>query len=422
MLSKHQISGKISKHTLSIEEKIEVLNYARSHPSESCRKLSLKFAVGKTQISNLLKNEAKVRQTYAEFRGTNKSARSGKYHEINEVLYTWYNLARESLVPVNGPMLQEEALEISKRLDSANFEQFKASNGWLEKWKARYGIVNRLVEGESGEVQEQTIESWMERLREICIGYRLQDIWNMDETGCFSRALPDKTFSERGKRCKGGKSSKQRVTVAFFVNAAGGKESDPVVIWRSKAPRCFKSLRDKTRPANVHYFTNQKPWMTSDIMRNILACTNRKLKSECRNVLLFLDNAPCYPSGLSFSNIKVIFLPKNATSRLQPLDAGIIQNFKVKYRKLLLKFVISRVDKQTTAAEIAKEVDILKAIRWIQEAWVSVREYTVRNCFQKCGFTDETCAEVDTNDEEFASLVKEINFEDPELILKTSLL
>ena len=50
------------------------------------------------------------------------------------------------------------------------FEQLKASSGWLEKWKATYGIVNSLVEGESDEVQEPTIESWMERLREICIG------------------------------------------------------------------------------------------------------------------------------------------------------------------------------------------------------------------------------------------------------------
>ena len=96
-------------------------------------------------------------------------------------------------MPVNGPMLQEEAMEISKRLDSANFEQFKASNGWLEQWKATYDIVNRLVEGESGEVLEQMIESWMGRLREIYIGYRLQDIGNINETGCFFRALPDKT-------------------------------------------------------------------------------------------------------------------------------------------------------------------------------------------------------------------------------------
>ena len=56
-------------------------------------------------------------------------------------------------------MLLEKALEISNGLESDNFEQFLASSGWLEKWKATYGIVNCLVEGESSEVQEQTIKS-----------------------------------------------------------------------------------------------------------------------------------------------------------------------------------------------------------------------------------------------------------------------
>ena len=61
----------------------------------------------------------------------------------------------------------------------------------------------------------------------------------------------------------------------------GGGESDPVVIWRSKASRCLHSFRDRfdsfryrTRPANVHYFSNAKSSMTSDIMSNILACSN----------------------------------------------------------------------------------------------------------------------------------------------------
>ena len=73
--------------------------------------------------------------------------------------------------------------------------------------------------------------------------------------------------------------------------------------------------------------------------------------------------------------------------------------------------MISRVDKQTTAAEIVKEVGILKAIRCIQEAWVSVSQDTICKCLQKCGVADNTCAEVDTNDEEFVSLVNEIKFE-----------
>ena len=120
---------------------------------------------------------------------------------------------------------------------------------------------------------------------------------------------------------------------------------------------------------------------------------------------------PNHPFDLRFLISKSFSCQKHATSRLQPLDARIIQNFKVKYRKFLLKFVISRVEKQTTAVEIAKEIDILKAIGWIQEAWVSVSEDTMRKCSQNCGFTDDNCAEVDTNDEEFASLVKEINSE-----------
>ena len=50
----------------------------------------------------------------------------------------------------------------------------------------------------------------------------------MDESGCF-KALPDKGLVEKGKQAKGDKKSKQRLTVAFFVNAAGEKVEKPVV-------------------------------------------------------------------------------------------------------------------------------------------------------------------------------------------------
>lgn len=39
------------------------------------------------------------------------------------------------------------------------------------------------------QAQTETVESWMERLRELCKGYKPQDIWNEDETGCFVRFL-----------------------------------------------------------------------------------------------------------------------------------------------------------------------------------------------------------------------------------------
>ena len=63
-----------------------------------------------------------------------------------------------------------------------------------------------------------------------------------------------------------------------------------------------------------------------------------------------------------FSQIKIIFLPENTTSRLQPLDGGIIQNFKDKYRKRLVKYVLARIQEDVSATQIFKGVDVLVAI------------------------------------------------------------
>jgi len=54
------------------------------------------------------------------------------------------------------------------------------------------------ISGESGEVSSKTADSWKERLPEIIHGYKPEDVWNMDESGCFWKALPDKGFAQKG--------------------------------------------------------------------------------------------------------------------------------------------------------------------------------------------------------------------------------
>ena len=88
------------------------------------------------------------------------------------------------------------------------------------------------------------------------------------------------------------------------------------------------------------------------------------------------------PSG----NIKLIFLPKCTTSRLQPLDAGIIKAFKRKHRKRLLKYVVSQIDEGKNVSEIILGINIANAIHWLQLAWRDVSTETIINCFQKCLF------------------------------------
>ena len=149
-----------------------------------------------------------------------KKCRVSKFSDINEALYDWYNMATSKNVYPGGPQLIAKAKEIATRMGKLDFE---GSSCWLSKWKKRCNIRRLTVCSESGDVSGATIISWKERLPEILRGYDEENIFNLDETGCFWVALPSHGFGERGKKCHGGKKSKQRFTIAFLVNAAGGQ-------------------------------------------------------------------------------------------------------------------------------------------------------------------------------------------------------
>ena len=240
----------------------------------------------------------------------------------------------------DGPMLKKEEMLVKERLNKDKLATFTASNGWLEKFKQTYGLRETSITGEADDKPKMTIQSWIGRLPELTSGYELRNMWNMDELGLFFKALLEKDLVEKPRRCKRGKKSKQRLTAAFFVAADGSKISEPVVIWKSKSPRCFKNIQDKTRPSMVDYFSNEKAWMRTELMEDVLRLLDRKVQLERRKIILFLDNASCYPETLrnNLKNIKLIFLPKCTTSRLQPLDAVMIRAFICKYRKRLLCF------------------------------------------------------------------------------------
>ena len=229
--------------------------------------------------------------------------------------YKWYCFVRERNIPVSGLLLKEEALQIAKAIDPNT--SFKASNGWLESFKKRHNIKQMTVSGECGNVSEESVAGWNERAKVLLSGYRKEDVWNTDETGCFYRALPDKTLSVKKKECRGGKKAKERITIAFFVNAAGEKEL-PIVIGK---PRCFKQLANKTTPHGLQYFLNPKAWMKTDIMNTILSKLNRKMVRENHNIALLLDNVSSHSPDIKdmFSNIKVVFLPK-----IPPLSCNLL--------------------------------------------------------------------------------------------------
>ena len=105
-----------------------------------------------------------------------------------------------------------------------------------------------------------------------------------------------------------------------------------------------------------HIVCQQKAWMTSDIFQQWLDKLNSKMKREGRSVLLIVDNCPAHPDVV-YSNVKLVLLPLNTTSKLQPCDAGTIQTIKWHYRRCLLRHDLFHMDEASSASDLAYIVD-----------------------------------------------------------------
>jgi hypothetical protein len=201
-------------------------------------------------------------------------------------------------------------------------------------------------------VSASSVIEWCNKLPTILKEYKKDDWFNADETNVFFRAPPTRSIVRDGEPCRGLKKKKERITVLFCCSATGQK-LPPLVIGRYKKPRCFRN--NDPSGLGIRYEANRKAWMTRDIFSNWLLSLNNRFISEKRNILLFLDNCTAHPA-VTLSNIKLVFLPPNTTSNLQPLDMGIIRAVKMGYRRKLLSYVANFMDEPSNAESIFSKV------------------------------------------------------------------
>ncbi|GBM17265.1 Tigger transposable element-derived protein 4 [Araneus ventricosus] len=158
----------------------------------------------------------------------------------------------------------------------------------------------------------------------------------------FYRILPDRTLCFKGEKCVGLKKSKERLTVLLAANMDGSEKIIPLVIGKFLKPRCMKNCKS----LSLFYDANSKAWMTADNWEKTLRRWDLNFSKQKRKVALIADNCTAHCTVDGLKSIELVFLPPNSTCVLQPLDQGIIQNFKATYRKLLLQDMISAIDRK----------------------------------------------------------------------------
>ncbi|XP_064468650.1 tigger transposable element-derived protein 6-like [Ornithodoros turicata] len=142
----------------------------------------------------------------------------------------------------------------------------------------------------------------------------------MEHEGFSPGNAPAVTHTCIEERDAGGKHSKVRVTVLLCCNMDGSDRQKLFVIGKSAKPRDFRSLYSLP----VRYRSNSKAWMTKVLFAEWLVELDQEMARKGRKILLLLDNCSAHRVNPRLSNVELLFLPPNSTSKTQPLDMGII--------------------------------------------------------------------------------------------------
>ena len=258
-----------------------------------------------------------------------------------------------------------------------------------------HGIKNTALRGEILSADMSAVGPFREELQKLVEseGYSRDQIFNADETGLWWRLTPSSSLNSTGKtRAANFKKAKDRVTLLACANASGTHRLPLMLINKSQKPRCFKHMDMNNLP--VHNYAQNKSWMDCRLFTEWFHerfvpsvrkfCRDKGIEEKA---LLLVDNAPSHPSSATLHSedgrVKTLFLPPNTTSVIQPMDQGVLDPCKKRYkRKLLSHIIMENESPHLSVPEILQKVTLKDVVYWISAAWNEASNDSLRKAWK----------------------------------------
>ena len=162
--------------------------------------------------------------------------------------------------------------------------------------------------------------------------YESNDIYNANETSFFYKALANRMYAFSAETVRGSKyvNSKDRLSLMLCTNMTGTDKMPPLIIGKAVQPHSLQRNSIGLSDSKVDYYNNSNGWMTAVVFEHWLGKWNDRLVSKSVTFFFWADSAPLHITK-EYSIIRVQYLLPNTTSKLQPLDQGIICVCKMKY-------------------------------------------------------------------------------------------
>lgn len=205
-----------------------------------------------------------------------------------------------------------------------NRRQLMFSKEWTKRSKKRYRLRFRRIHGKAVSANVYAMSHHMPGIQMGMVTYAVQDTWNADEFDLFNRPRPCWTFSKGV--FFGQKKDLEWLSFLPCCNADGSGRLPLKITGPVMQPCAFMKKSEQQR--GFDHYSNREAWMNClwffvwmDRLDAYIGWT------EGWKILFMIDNCSTHnkPETIpSLQNILVEFLPPNTTSRVQPLDAGII--------------------------------------------------------------------------------------------------
>lgn len=388
------------RRSITMETKIEIIK--RAEKGTKATEIARALDIPRTTIVTILKDKARIQEHVKGSASLQSTVitkqRGGLLVQVEKLLIAWLEDQNRHCAPVSLGIIQEKARSLYDDLkkqqgESFNAEPFNASRGWFMRFKARSNLHHNIMSGKNAD--EEAARTFPETVARIIEqgGFSAQQVFNADETGLFWKKMPSRTYiAKEEKSMLGYKAAKDRLTLLLCANAAGDFKLKPLLVYHSENPRAFKGYSKAFLPviwkSNRQAGVNRnifEDWFNHHFVPSVREYCNRNQLPF--KALLILDDAPGHTLTLDdmHPDVKVVFLPPNTTSLLQPMGQGIIASFKACYLRSTFAQAIRATEKEggPTLQEFWKGFNIYHAVKNVGEAWNEIKQANLNGVWRK---------------------------------------
>ncbi|XP_026545400.1 histone-lysine N-methyltransferase SETD2 [Notechis scutatus] len=351
-----------------------------------------------TTVWTILRDRKKIRALIKGSTGTDTTItrhRMGLIHQTEQMLVLWIEDQVRKRDPISFHRIQEKTRGIfamlKERAGEACTKTFDASRGWFLRFQRRFNFRNIPTKGETTGLDEQAARRFRDELDDVLAEgeYLPEQIFSVDSTRLSWKKLPEGThLCPEAQAVPGCKTFHDRITLLLGGNVAGFKLK-PFLIHKSEDPCAFQK---DTLP--VHYQSDRNIWMTHILfeywLRTYFVPQVKDYCSQMRipfKILLIFGSTPGNPSSLDDlqADVKVVYLPRNTSPLLHPMDQGAITSFKAYYLQEFLTEAVATMEKSRVSLnEFWRWYDILHCMENIVRAWQGVAVTCMQGIWGKC--------------------------------------